>query len=276
MRNLYVFIIFLMFIIRKDNVILGAVSALSFWSKNLFPILFPTFILVDLILSTTLPKYVSKVFGRFFKVLFKSPPISAFVFFLSLLCGTTTNAKLLKSMCDEGSIKSQDINKILSFCFFFNPFLIISFAGIKVLLIIWISNILVGIISRNNYKTENNDGILTQIHFSLSRSVGINLDIILNILGSVTVFMCVSYVIPFISPTINVISSSFLELSTAMYKNKLYFNSDYLYIFMFSIGVISIFSQIKSIMKDTSIDYKYLIKTRLLSLIIGLFICFIT
>ena len=27
---------------------------------------------------------------------------------------------------------------------------------------------------------------------------------------------------------------------------------------------------------DTSIDYKYLIKTRLLSLIIGLFICFIT
>ena len=43
MRNLYILIIFFMFIMRKEELILGASSALSFWSKNLFPILFPTY-----------------------------------------------------------------------------------------------------------------------------------------------------------------------------------------------------------------------------------------
>lgn len=275
MRNLYVFLIFLMFIVHKDSVILGAISALSFWSKNLFPILFPTFILVDLVLSTSIIKYISKVFGFVFRKLFKAPQVSAFVFFISLLCGTPTNAKLLKRMYDEGSVNTKDITKILSFSFFFNPFLIVSFAGVKVLLIIWVSNILTGIILRNSYVSQDNEVLVKQIPFSLASSIKVNMDIILNILGTVTFFMCISYVIPFISPTFNVISSSFLELSTALYKNKLYFNSAYFYVFMLSIGGISIFSQIKSIMKDTFIDYKYLIKTRLMQMFIGLIICFI-
>ena len=43
-----------MFIMRKEELILGASSALSFWSKNLFPILFPTFIIVDFLVISLL------------------------------------------------------------------------------------------------------------------------------------------------------------------------------------------------------------------------------
>jgi len=276
MRNLYILIIFFIFIMRKEELILGASSALSFWSKNLFPILFPTFIIVDLLLSSTLIKYVSDILGFFFKKVFRTSKSASFVFILSMLSGTPTNVKILKRMYDNGSISSKDITKILSFTFFFNPFLIISFAGIKVLLIIWISNILTGIILRNFYVSEEVKTSSISIPFSLQESTRINMDIMLNILGTITVFMCLSYIIPFISPLFNALSSSFLELSTALYKNKLYFSSEYIYIFMLAIGGVSIFMQIKSILKDTLIDYKFIVLSRIITLIIALLICFLT
>ena len=104
-----------------------------------------------------------------------------------MLSGTPTNVKILKRMYDNGSISSKDITKILSFTFFFNPFLIISFAGIKVLLIIWISNILTGIILRNFYVSEEVKTSSISIPFSLQESTRINMDIMLNILGTITV-----------------------------------------------------------------------------------------
>ena len=255
MRNLYILIIFFMFIMRKEELILGASSALSFWSKNLFPILFPTFIIVDLLLSSTLIKYVSDILGFFFKKVFRTSKSASFVFILSMLSGTPTNVKILKRMYDNGSISSK---------------------GIKVLLIIWISNILTGIILRNFYVSEEVKTSSISIPFSLQESTRINMDIMLNILGTITVFMCLSYIIPFISPLFNALSSSFLELSTALYKNKLYFSSEYIYIFMLAIGGVSIFMQIKSILKDTLIDYKFIVLSRIITLIIALLICFLT
>lgn len=276
MRNLYILGILLMFIIHKDACILGATSALSFWSKNLFPILFPTFILVDLIISSRLVKYITRIFGNLFKLIFKTNPLSGFVFFISLLCGTPTNAKILKSFYEQGLVSEDDITKILSFTMFFNPFLIISFAGIKVLLIIWISNIFAGIILRDKYVSTIKKEKDFIVPFSFNSSISNNMNAILNILGTVTIFMCISYSIPFFNPVINTIFSSFLELSTALYRNKMYLNSEYLYLIMLSIGGISIFAQIKSILKDTSVDYKFLIISRIIVMFISLLICWLT
>lgn len=276
MRNIYILLLLLMFIIRKDACILGASSALVFWSKSLFPILFPTFILVDLLLSSELVKYITNIFGIIFKKIFKTSPLAAFIFFISMLCGTPTNAKILKKLHDEKIITSSDINKILSFTLLFNPFLIISFAGFKALLIIWISNLFTGFILRNSYITSDDNITYLPIKFSISESISTNITTIINILGTVTMFMCLSYALPFINPEFNIFVSSVLELSTALYKNKMYLNSTYLYLFMLSIGGISIFSQIKGILKDAQVDYKFILKSRIITTIISLIICWLT
>lgn len=276
MRNIYILIILLMFIVHKDACILGSSEALVFWSKSLFPILFPTFIIVDLILSTNLIKYISNFVGRIFSILFKTSKFSSFIFIISMLCGTPTNAKILKRMYDEEYINTNELNKMLSFSILFNPFLIISFAGVKVLFIIWFSNFITGIILRNKYTSISCDFKYNPIKFNLGDSITSNMNIILNILGTVTVFMTLSYALPFINPIFNVISSSILELSTALYKNKLYLNSEYLYLIMLSFGGLSIFMQIKSILKDTLIDYKFLIKSRIITILLSLIICCLT
>lgn len=276
MRNLFIILLLFIFIIRKDLCLLGATTALTFWSKSLFPVLFPTFILVDLLLSTKFIFYITKFFGNIFKNIFKTSPYSAFVFVMSLLSGTPTNAKILKSLHDNGLITATDITKIMSFTFFFNPFLIINFAGLRVLIIIWISNIITGLILRNKYVSDNYNITSKYANFSLSDSICNNMNIIINILGSVTIFMCLSYMLPFLNPLFNTLISSFLELSTALYRNKMYLNSTHLYLVMLSLGGISIFTQIKSILKDTLIDYKFIIKSRFITLIIGLVISLFT
>ena len=276
MRNFFIFLTFLLFIFRKDKVILGASTALNLWSKNIFPILFPTFIIADLIISSSLIIIITKLFGRVFKKIFKTTEYSAIIFFISLLCGTPTNAKLLKNLYNNGLIREDAITKILSFSYFSNPFFILTFTSFKVLLIFWISNILTGLILRNKYTNDFTDLDIKNNSFNLNNSISNNLTIILNILGTITVFMVISYSIPFFNPFINVILTSFLELSTALYKIKMYLNLDIFYLVALSLSGLSILLQIKSIMKDTFVDYKFIIKSRIITALLCIFIeCFL-
>lgn len=272
MRNILILLTFFIFIFKKDAVILGATTALAIWSKNVFPILFPTFILADLIVSSSiiviLTKYAGKVFGK----LFKTTDYVLFILLISLLCGTPTNAKVLKNLYDKHLIKEESITKILSITYFFNPFFILSFTSVKVLIIFWISNIITGFILRNAYVDNYTNLDTLNNQFNLGKSISNNILTITNILGTITVFMVISYSIPFINPIVNIIFTSILELTTALHKIKLYINTDILYLIPLSLGGLSIINQIKSIMKDTFVDYKFIIKSRVITLIISLVI----
>lgn len=276
MRNILILLIFFIFIFKKDAVILGSTTALTLWSKNVFPILFPTFILADLIVSSSIIIILTKYGGKFFGKLFKTTDYVLFILLISLLCGTPTNAKVLKNLYDKNLINGESITKILSFTYFFNPFFILSFTSVKILIIFWISNIFTGLILRNKYKKNYTNLNTLNNQFNLSKSISNNILTITNILGTITVFMVISYSIPFINPLINIIFTSLLELTTALHKIKLYINADILYLIPLSLGGLSVMNQIKSIMKDTFVDYKFIIKSRIITLIVSLIICYLT
>ncbi|MCH5166422.1 MAG: hypothetical protein J1F35_00885 [Erysipelotrichales bacterium] len=262
--------------LNKDSVVLGATSALNIWSKNVFPVLFPTFIIADLIISSSFITIFTKYFGSILSKIFKTTKYVAFVLIISLLCGTPTNAKILKNLYENNLIREESITKILTFTYFFNPFFILIFTNVRVLIIFWISNLITGILLRNKYIDDYANTENYNISFNLGESIAKNMNIIINILGTITVFMVISYTIPFINPLFNVIVTSILELTTSLYKIKTYFNINYFYLASLSFGGISILIQIKSIMKDTFIDYKLLIKSRIITLIISLAICWLT
>lgn len=274
MRNFLIILIFFIFIFSKGSVVLGASYALNLWSKSVFPILFPTFILSDLLLSSNIINLLTNKLGKLFGSIFKTSKYGLYIFLISLLSGTPTNAKNLKVLYDEGVISLNSITKILSFTYFFNPFFILSFASYKVLFIFWGSNLITGFLLRNYYQEnqlEKNDNI--SIRFNFSKSIANNMNIIINILGTITIFMVISYAVPFINEYVNVIFTSFLELSSGLYKIKMYFDLDYMYLIALSFGGISILMQIKSILKDTFVDYKFIILSRILTCIISLVMC---
>ncbi len=276
MRNFFIFLTFFMFIVRKEQVIIGASTALSVWAKSIFPILFPTFIVADLLQTNQLLFKICYKLGVIFKKLFKTSSYALYIFVISMFCGTPTNAKCLKNLYDKGLIEEKTISKILTFTFFFNPFFVLSFTNIKVLLILWISNILTGIILRNKYSSVYDVKDIPRAKFNLNASITNNLQIVINILGTIAVFMIISYAIPFVNPLVNALATSFLEVSTALFKINMYYNYDYFYLIALSLGGLSIIMQIKSIMKDTFIDYKLIMISRILTLVISLIICFLT
>lgn len=278
MRKIVILLIFVFFVVSKDSVTLSAVEALNVWSKNVFPVLFPTFIISDLLLSTGIINFLTKFGGTLFSKIFNASKYGIYIFFISLISGTPTNVKNLKMLYDNGCVNEIDITKIISFSYFFNPFFIISFSNIKILFILWVSNIITGIILRKVLPDTNKNTFKpVDIKFDLNISIQNNINILLSILGTMTVFFVLSNIIPLNNLLFKTLLSGFLEVTNGLYRvNTYFFGNEYLFIIIISFGGFSILSQIKSILKDTPINYNYLLLSRIITMIIGLIICFLT
>lgn len=283
MRKLLILMLFLLFLFNRETVLLSGIEAINIWTNTIFPLLFPTFILSDLLISSGLVNSITKLLGKIYTKLFKLPAYGMYIFLISLISGTPTNAKNLKILRDNQYISEKDVTKILSTCIFFNPLLIISVTNIKVLIILWISNIIVGIIMNIRNKIEYTPIKSIEVSFNLGTSIENNINLLLNILGTITVFLMLSSFITVKIPLIKVMIAGFLEVTNGLNKLNLFFKSsvlfEYIALLILSFGGLSIFIQIKSILKDTSINIKYFLCSRLLcaniSLVI-LYICSIT
>ena len=277
MRKLSIIILFLLFIFNRPIILASGIEAIKIWTNTIFPLLFPTFILSDLLISSGLVNTITKLLGRIYSILFKLTPYGMYIFLISLVAGTPTNAKNLKVLYDKNYINNEELTKILSTCIFFNPLLIISMSSLKTLLILWISNILAGIIM--NRKNIYNNTIVKPIKssFNLSVSIENNINILLNILGTITLFLMLANVMPIKIPLIKTLVAGIFEVTNGLNKINLFFKGniiyDYLVLFILSFGGISIFIQIKSILKDTSLNIKYFFISRLLCANISFIIC---
>lgn len=279
MRKLLIILLFLLFIFNREEIILSGIDAINIWSNTIFPLLFPTFIISDLLISSGIINIITKYLGGLYSKIFKLSPYGMYIFLISLISGTPTNAKNLKLLYDEGYINIDDITYILSTCVFFNPLLIISMVNLKVLIILWVANILTGIIMNRKRKVIKKDIKEIRNDFNLGKSIENNINILLNILGTITIFLMLSSIIKVNNPLFKVIISGLLEVTNGLNKINLFFKGhilyEYLALIILSFGGLSIFIQIKSILKDTSLNTKYFLISRLLCAYISLNICYI-
>lgn len=278
MRKLIFFIIFCLFIINRDGVVIGASEALNIWSSSVFPLLYPTFIISDLLLSTGIINIISEYLGVIFGKIFKVSNYGFYIILISMLSGTPTNVKNLLSLYNKNIINEEDLVKILGMSYFFNPFFIISMTSLKILIIMWLSNLICGFILRN-YKVSKNSNKFFNINydFNINDSIKNNMNLLLNILGVLVVYSVLSNILHINNIYIITLVTGLLEVTNGLYRiNFNFHNNEYLQILIISLGGLSILTQIKSILKDTNIDYKYLLLTRIISAFIGLTICFLT
>lgn len=278
MKKLLTFILFICFIINKNAIIYSASEALNIWSKSLFPVLYPTLILSDVLLASGIINKIPKILYNIYSRIFKTSPYGLFVFLVSVFSATPTNAKILKDLYDNKLIDKNSLSKILSQTIFFNPILILTFSNLKVLIIMWVSNILTSFILRN--KLVSNDTTLKDINFkfNLNESIEKNMKTILNILGTLTLFLSLSSIIPIKNQILKTFISGILEITSGFSRIKLYLTSplnDIMMLIFVSLASFSIIMQIKSILKETKFDSKYFYVSRFITLILSLFIYFI-
>lgn len=276
MKILILFLIGLFFY-NKDLVSMSILESINIWYKNLFPSIFPVLILCDLIVSFNIFEFLIKCGGNIFQKLFRINKYGLLVFIVSLLCGTPSNMSLAYNLYKKNLLNEDDINKLIPLCLFFNPIFVISFTNIKVYAILFISTIITGLLFRG----KNNNIIEIELNsnneFDLNKSIEKGIHILLNILGTISIFMLLSNIIIIKKPIVSCILGGFFELTTGLYKTNIFFKgNNYLYLLILSFGGISIFTQIKGILKDIRINYYHIVIQRLVVFIISVLICILT
>lgn len=206
-----------------------------------------------------------------------------YVTIMSILSGIPSGSKYTKDLLDKGLISNKTANYLLSFTHFPNPMFVLNTVTIllnktlalKILICLILSNLIIALIFKPQKKEviTINDSPSKDFSESLSKAIIDSLKVILIIYGTSVFFYLITVIINKYL-TLNVLSHVLLNgifdltkglFSISLLSNKLL--KSLLIIIFFSFGSLSIHIQIKSIITNTSLKYKYFILGRLLQIL---------
>ena len=290
---LFCFISIIFIFTNNKDVAEVIINATNLFLRKVFVSLFPMFIINDILINLNIPYYFYLVFNKLFLKVFKTSGLGAYVFIMSLISGTPSNAYILKELVEERKLSYEEASHFLMFTYFSNPLFLTIMLGsifdskttLKIILIHYISNILIGILKRGKapkithqnfqLETRKRNGILI-------KSINKSISTLLMILGTVTFYMLLTYIItyPFQNNILlKTCFSGFLEITNGL-NNLVNVNiyskiKEIIAIAIISFGGLSIHTQIKAILEDTQIKYKYFLKGRLLHTMISILLIII-
>jgi len=283
LSKLAVILFFILIFIKKDIIYITIYKTTLIWFKNIVPNLLPVFIISSLIVSTNLIQNICNVLGKIFEYIFNINKYGAYVYILSLISGSPSNAKYIKDLSDNNLINKDEKNTLLSFTMNYNPILIISLISLylpknisyKILIIIILSNFITGIILRRKNKIINNN-IIKIKKTSISVIIKDTIDTLLMILGTLVFYNLIINFVSINLPILKNIINGLLEVTTSLTSlNNINVSLNIkilLTLIYLSFGGLSIHTQIKSILPDT--NYKMLLKSRFICIIISLLLSF--
>ena len=286
---LIILLIIFLYNLMINSYLIREAIILSFdlWKNNIFPYLFPFFIISDLLISINAIDLINKYLNKWMYKLFKINSSSSFVFFMSILSGIPSNSKYISTLIKNGSMNINDANKILLFSHFVSPLFIIGYIGsivgkkysVLILCIHYITNIILGIIFRNynvnkdaslNINKINNSVIKT-----ITSSILNSINTLLLILGVISLFSfiitCINLYIA--NPILKCIISGMLEItnginSISFLDTSIKWKMVYI-VFILSFGGLSSHIQVMSILEEYKIRYKMYLISRVLHSIIS-------
>ena len=270
------FVIF--FIFTNSSIINDSIFfSYELFIKNIFPSLFPMFIISYILVEIGIPEFLCSIFYKFFNKLFLVKSDASFVFFMSMLTGFPSSAKYIDMLIEKNRIDSHDASKILIFTFFSNPLFIVNTVGIMFLdninlgFIILVShitgNILVGLLFRNYNKTNSTDIIdarkgikvlINKINTTSFFSVFLNsikdaINTMILIFGIIVTFQIIISILP-----CNMFFKGIIEMTTGLRLISIYDNlyfKVFLSTFFISFGGLCIHTQIMNILNKKGVRY---------------------
>lgn len=280
-KIIFILLILCLFYIKRDLAFEGIVLGIKLWNYSLFPSIFPILIISDFLICTDFVYYVDLCFGNLFRRVFRVSSYGSYVFIMSMFSGCPSNAKYINDLLKNKVINGDEAIKILSMCLFYNPLLIIAITPYLKLneqfLLLggnFVCNVIIGLLNRN-YLCNISTSSFKVNKFNLVNSISNSINTLLLILGSITLFMGLSYILPFSHPLI----IGLLEITSGLNLiNTLMIDKFYMLIYtaiMMSFGGLSILIQIKSILKDANLDYSLYYKSRIIHLILFILVIYL-
>lgn len=277
--------IFIFLLFKNPEISKNSIQySFSLWLNNLLPSLFPMIIINDILINYNFPIIISKFFYNFFNRFFKLSYNGTYFFLMSLFIGTPANAILLKDLIDKNMIDKNEANKLIYVCYFSNPLFLYNMLSlifnnqiivIKLIVIHYISNIIILFSIRNKYIPKNSNKIILKsisIDKLLPKTCQKAINNMITVLGVITFYMLIASYLPN-----NSLLLGTLEITTGL--NSLILNQselkELLCIIVINFGGLSIFTQIKSILEDTNLNFYNFFKGRIYQIIISLLLSFI-
>lgn len=260
----------------------AVLTSFDLWKNNIFPYLFPFFIISDLLININIIELINKYLNKWMYKLFRINASSSFVFFMSILSGIPSNSKYINALIKTNNLTTYESEKILLFTHFVSPLFILGYIGnivgkrnsIIILCIHYITNIILGFIFRNYHINKNEQNYFNSPTNSFiktfTNSILNSINTLLLILGVIVFFSfltsCISLYIE--NPIIKALISGFLEITNGInnisllnisLRKKLIF-----IMFIISFGGFSSHIQIMSILEENKIRYKMYLISRIL------------
>lgn len=282
------------FMITASNKVIESVNfSISIWKDNLFPTLFPFFVVSSLLLNYGFVDILGNLLSKPMNKLFHLPGCCGFVLAISLVSGFPSGAKYTKDLVENNLITIKQAERLLTFTHYSNPLFILGMIGSillnnqKLAYLIMIAHIvsglLVGIIFRekNYYSCENmqKKSNKTSKTFGqlLTDSIMSSLNTMFLLLGIVTIFLIISTIIKNIvslPPILSTIVSGILEMTQGVKLASLMQTSELIKIIIItgiiSFGGLSVHMQVLGIISEQKIRYKYFFLARIIHSILAM------
>ncbi len=289
-KNLSVLLFLLFFLVEillhSTEIKLTMLQATEIWLTKVFPSLYPMFILSDLLSNYHFPEYMAMILGKPFQKIFHGSSYGIYAIIFSLLAGTPSSAIVLKKMVEEKKITKEMGNHLLKFTFFANPLFLITilqslFPTSYVISIIashYVANLIIAFLLRGKSPNQNEEiqkNKPQKLGTILSKSIKTNLNTLLMILGTLCFYFTIKTLLKTDIPLIDTLLSGFLELtqgllSLANLESLLI--KGLLAVMFLSFGGLSIHTQVKSILEESSLSYRAFLSGRILQTIISAFL----
>lgn len=277
-------------ILTESESILNSVSfSLNIFKNNIFPSLFPFFVLSNLLIKCGIPEFMGNLFKGIMNKVFKIKGVCAFIFFMSIISGNPANAKYTRELYLENKINKYEATKILCFTCFSNPLFILGTVsllflnnkevGFLILICHYLGNVFVGIGMRRYHPSKEENEVTSlkkaidamhkkrisnKINFGemITNSLTSSINTLLLILGVITTSLVLTTIIDN-NLNLNSIFQSVLNGFIEMTQGLKYISLEaiplklkcVLTVMILSFGGFSVHMQIMSILSDTDIKY---------------------
>ena len=275
--------VFLILLFKDPSISKESIAkSFSLWTNNLVPSLFPMIIINEILINYNFPGVICSIFYKPFNKIFQLSYNGTYLFVMSIFIGTPANAILLKNMLDKKMVQIEEINKLLYVCYFSNPLFLYNmlsliFSNKKIVLFLLVShylaNFIILFLIRNKYQANTDNKIkIESVSLSklLPNAIKKAFNSLIVVLGVISFYLLISDY--FLTTTI---FKGLLEITTGL--NSLIINQSsskkILAIIIINFGGLSIFTQIKSILEDTNLNFINYFKGRILQIIISLLLC---
>lgn len=275
-------ILLISIIINSKEVMNSVILAINIWKHNIFPALFPLFIITDLLINYDFINILGNILYKPMHKIFKFNKSEIFIFFISMLSGFPSSGKYCAKLYKDKLINLNSANRMLMCSHFSNPLFIFGtiyslINNKKICLLILIShylgNFFLAIFTRKDNIDNNFNLKIKKQSFSdcLTNSISTNANNLIFILSSISIFLIITTIINktfYFNNHLSIIISGIFEMTQGIkavsLANYSLFISAILITFFISFGGVSVHLQTLGMINGTDLSYKEFLKGRII------------